>query len=144
MEGSPSVWFNGALCFPEKARISPFDHGLTVGNGIFETMVAREGVPYALSRHYKRLTRSAGVMGLEVPSKEEIQGAIGEVLEANGLTGETARVRVTVTGGEAPLGSDRGDLPSTVLVAAAAEPVVDGAALDGLDALGRLVFFTAE
>ena len=123
MTMSSSIWINGVLCSTGEARISPFDHGLTVGNGVFESLVAREGVPFALTRHHKRLCRSAEVLGLEVPPQEVFGKAISEVLKANELDGAAARLRITVTGGESPLGSDRGEQQATVIVAAVPAPV---------------------
>lgn len=32
------IWVNGALRDEADARVSVFDHGLTVGDGIFETV----------------------------------------------------------------------------------------------------------
>lgn len=114
-----TVWLNGELQLTEAARISPCDRGLTVGNGIFETLFAREGVPYAFHRHYTRLCKSAEVMGLEAPAAEVLRTALAEVLAANQLQRTPARLRITLTGGEAPLGSVGGGGAPTVLVAAA-------------------------
>ena len=38
------VWINGALYAPEDAQVSVFDHGLLVGDGVFETIKAVRGV----------------------------------------------------------------------------------------------------
>ena len=113
-----TVWINGALQSTEEVGISPFDHGVTVGNGVFETMLASDGSPFAFTRHYERLNRSAEMMGLSVRSREELWRASLEVLQANELVGCRARLRITVTGGPAPLGSERGEQGETTLVAA--------------------------
>lgn len=110
------VWLDGALVDQAGARISPFDHGLLVGDGVFETLTTVGGVPFAWSRHYQRLVRSAEGLGFAVPSSDELLAAARSVIEANGL--DEARVRVTVTSGPGPLGSDRGDGGSTALVSA--------------------------
>ncbi len=34
------VWLNGELVDEADARISPFDHGLLTGDGVFETLRA--------------------------------------------------------------------------------------------------------
>ena len=57
-------------------------------------------------------------MGLSVGSLEELRSACLEVLRANGLVECRARLRITVTGGPAPLGSERGEAGETTLVAA--------------------------
>lgn len=115
------VWANGALVPEAEAGVSPFDHGLLTGDGVFETLAAYGGRVFAFSRHYKRLCRSAAVLGLEAPDEAMLREACTAVVSANGLG--DARVRVTVTGGKAPLGSDKGDEGQTALVAAAAAPV---------------------
>ncbi|MGQ0433550.1 MAG: aminotransferase class IV [Microthrixaceae bacterium] len=110
------VWINGALVDAGEATVSVFDHGLTVGDGVFETLKAIDGEPFAARRHLARLRRSAAGLGLTVPpSDDELRAAMGEVLGASGLS--LARVRVTVTGGAAPLGSERGPGGPTVVVA---------------------------
>ena len=44
------VWVDGALVYAREARISPFDHGLLVGDGVFETLRVYGGVPFAWRR----------------------------------------------------------------------------------------------
>ncbi len=112
------VWINGALQSTDAVGISPFDHGMTVGNGVFETMLSSAGKPFAFTRHHRRLQRSAAAMGLSVRSQEELWAASLEVLQANELVGCRARLRITVTGGPAPLGSERGEEGETTLIAA--------------------------
>jgi len=112
------VWLDGQLVDGETARVSPFDHGLLVGDGVFETLRVYGGRPFAWRRHLERLVHSASGLGLVAPGHDELRGACEAVLEANALT--EARLRITVTGGVAPLGSERGDHSPTVLVAAAA------------------------
>ena len=110
------VFVNGSLVDAAEARISPFDHGLLVGDGVFETLLVYDGVPFAWTRHLERLAHSASGLGLALPEREAIRRAGDAVLQANGLT--AGRLRVTVTGGPAPLGSERGDASPTLVVAA--------------------------
>jgi branched-chain amino acid aminotransferase len=117
-----SIWINGQLTFPDKAGISAFDHGLTVGNGVFETLLSQEGAPFAFTRHYKRLCQSAEVLGLRAPEPSTLRTAIGAVLEANELGEGAARIRITLTGGVAPLGCERGEQEETLMVAAMEAP----------------------
>ncbi|MFB7458682.1 aminotransferase class IV [Streptomyces sp. NPDC056188] len=109
------LWLDGALRDLESARVSAFDHGLTVGDGIFETVKAVDGRPFALTRHLDRLTRSARGLGLPDPDHDEVRRACAAVLEANPMP--LGRLRITYTGGHGPLGSDRGDRGPTLLVA---------------------------
>jgi branched-chain amino acid aminotransferase len=109
------VWLDGALRDIEAARVSVLDHGLTVGDGIFETVKAVDGKPFALTRHLQRLTRSARGLGLPDPDHDEVRRACAAVLEANPMP--LGRLRITFTGGHGPLGSDRGDQGTTLVVA---------------------------
>jgi branched-chain amino acid aminotransferase len=111
-----SVWIDGALVDADTARVSPFDHGVLVGDGVFETLRVYDGRPFAWGRHLDRLEHSANGLGLPVPDRTAVQDAARAVLAANELT--EARLRVTVTGGIQPLGSERGASRPTVIVAA--------------------------
>lgn len=110
------IWLNGRVLPAEEARISPFEHGLLVGDGVFETMAVRNGRIIGLREHWQRLERSCAVLGLTAMDQAELCGAIGAVMRGNGLL--DARVRVTQTSGAGPLGSDRGTEQGTRLVAA--------------------------
>jgi branched-chain amino acid aminotransferase len=109
------LWLDGELRDIDSARVSVFDHGLTVGDGIFETVKAVDGEPFALTRHLNRLSRSARGLGLPEPDLDEVRRACAAVLEANPMP--LGRLRITYTGGHGPLGSDRGDHPPTLVVA---------------------------
>ncbi len=69
----------------DDARISPFDHGLLVGDGVFETLRVYDGVPFAWRRHLDRLAHSAAGLGLPVPDRDALRAAAGAVLAANDL-----------------------------------------------------------
>jgi len=112
------TWVDGALLDAADAVVSVFDHGLTVGDGVFETVKVRDGVPFALTRHLQRLTASARGLGLPEPDEAAVRRAVEETLAANPDV-DPARLRITVTGGVAPLGSDRGDARPTLVVAVA-------------------------
>lgn len=119
------VWINGAYITEGEAHISPFDHGVTVGDGAFETLVTYRGTPFAFSRHYERLLHSLKGLGLEgLPREEVLFAATCELLKLNKL-GDPARVRITVTGGMAGLCSERlKDAGLTVLIAVTAAPAM--------------------
>lgn len=113
-----AVWINGTLVPDDEARISIFDHGLVTGDGVFETIKVVSGVPFAMSRHLARLARSATGLGLSTPDLEQIRDGAMAVIDASSKP-ELARMRITVTGGIAPLGSERGGSPLTAIVAMA-------------------------
>jgi branched-chain amino acid aminotransferase len=109
---------NGELYPDDRARISVFDHGLVVGDGVFETVKVADGVPFAMTRHLARLSRSATGLGLAEPDLDQIRAGAMAVIE-NSPRLPLARMRITVTGGISPLGSERGDSPLTAVVAMA-------------------------
>jgi len=112
-----AVWLNGGLVDPDQAMVSAFDRGLTVGDGVFETLKVTAGRPFAVRRHLERLHRSAQGLGLDVPLVESsLRRVIDEVTAASGL--DLARLRITLTGGLSPLGSGRAPSTPTLIVAA--------------------------
>ena len=121
------VWLNGALVPAADAVIPVADHGLTVGDGLFETMKVVKGVPFAMARHLRRLRRTAEGLGLrDVPDDEALRTAVQSAIDANGDA--VGRVRLTVTGGTGPAGTTRGDAGPTVLVVCGPQSVWDVAA----------------
>lgn len=112
------MWMNGELVPDDDARITVFDHGLVTGDGVFETVKVAAGVPFALTRHLARLRTSALGLGLAEPDLDQIRAGAMAVIAASEAC-ELARLRITVTGGRAPLGSERGGSPLTAIVALA-------------------------
>jgi branched-chain amino acid aminotransferase len=88
-----------------------------VGDGVFETAMVLDGVPFALTRHLERLARSATALGLTA-DLDLARSAVDAVLAANDLP-PRARLRITLTGGEGPYGSERGSAEPTLIVATA-------------------------
>jgi branched-chain amino acid aminotransferase len=108
------VWLDGTLRDPASAAVHWSDHGITVGDGVFETIKLVDGAPFALRRHLERLHRSAGGLGLDVP--DALDAAVDEVVAAWGSA--AGRLRITLTGGPGPMGSQRGADGPTLLVTA--------------------------
>jgi branched-chain amino acid aminotransferase len=113
------AWVDGQLLDdPTAPAISVADHGFTVGDGVFEAIKVVGGQPFALSRHLTRLARSAAGMGLPPFDEQVVRRGVAATLEGQDLP--LGRIRITYTGGPAPLGSGRGTHPPTLVVAAAA------------------------
>jgi branched-chain amino acid aminotransferase len=118
------VWVDGTVSESAAARIAALDHGVTVGDGVFETAKVVDGTPFALTRHLARLRRSADALALRLPwDDEDLVAATLATIEAaaadeRNRSAGVGRVRLTVTGGPGPLGSDRSDVPPTLIIAA--------------------------
>lgn len=112
---------SGGLVDADEARVSVLDHGFTVADGVFETLKVVDGTAFALSRHLRRLERSAARMGLPAPDLASIADAVHETTRANRAeVGPLGRLRITYTAGAGELGSDRGEAAATLVVAIAA------------------------
>ena len=120
MNDQPIIWINGELLPAGEMRVSPFDLGLTVGLGVFETMAAYDGKVFAYEQHHQRLVASANVMDITAPARELIENAMLSVLKANDLLAGRARVRVSVSDGVNALTG--GDTAGNVIVTAVPMP----------------------
>lgn len=96
------VWIDGSF----EGRIDPADRGLTLGDGIFDTLVAFRRIPFAGDLHLARLTSQAGSIGIAIDPSSVCAGwdAVLASFEA-----EHAILRTTVTRGA----SGRGLWPAT-------------------------------
>lgn len=124
--GAPSgthevVWIDDGPVDATTAAIHWSDHGITVGDGVFETIKSVNGHPFALGAHLDRLERSAAGLALTLPPRSAIAAAAHDVAlrfhDGNGAD-TTARLRITVTAGRGPAGSERGNALPTLIVTA--------------------------
>ncbi|KGA14657.1 hypothetical protein GM51_16695 [freshwater metagenome] len=123
------VWLNDELVDAQKATVSVFDHGFTVGDGAFETLKVVNTQPVAFTRHIKRLVHSLNTIGIEFDKEDLLKKAINEVISANKSLGEVMRMRITYTSGVGPLGSDRTKDNFTLVVAVSPESIWPDTAL---------------
>ncbi len=121
MSDTVHVWVDGRLVAPEQPSVSALDHGITVGDGAFETCKVEDGVVFARRRHARRLDRSLATLGLPTADHDVIDAGVEAVLAAGGPLG-FGRLRYTVTAGTAPPGSGRVGAPLTYIVTAAPQP----------------------
>ncbi|MCK6627332.1 MAG: branched-chain-amino-acid transaminase [Anaerolineae bacterium] len=92
------VYLNGQFVSKEEARVSIFDHGYLLGDGIFETLRAYGGVIFKLEEHLQRLFNSAKYMMLTIPvSKAELTDLAYQTLAKSSL--QDAYLRITVSRG---------------------------------------------
>ena len=79
-----------------------------------------DGEVFALTRHLRRLARSAAGLALPEPDLDRVRAGIAELLAADGPM-PFGRLRITMTGGPGPLGSERVAGAATYVVQAAAQ-----------------------
>lgn len=111
------VYVNGSLVSRNEATVSVFDHGFLYGDGIFEGIRVYEGRIFKLKEHLERLFMSAKAIMLTVPlSLEEMQEAVMETVQANGLP--DAYIRLVVSRGPGDLGLDplRCSRPTVIII----------------------------
>ena len=76
------AWINGDLLPDATApAVAVTDHGLTVGDGVFEAIKVVDGRPFALDRHLERLHRSARGLGLPAVDEDAVRRGVAAVLE---------------------------------------------------------------
>ena len=115
------VWVDGQLVEADAPSVRALDHGVTVGDGAFETCKVADGEVFAMTRHLDRLDRTLAGLGLPPADRDRIRDGADAVLAAGPTIG-FGRLRWTVTAGAGPLGSDRDDSPMTYIVTAAEMP----------------------
>jgi branched-chain amino acid aminotransferase len=94
------VHVGGKLLHRDEAKVSVFDSSVQGGDAVWEGLrVYQQGV-FCLTKHLNRLQASAHSLAFaHIPTHKEIKKAIGETLEANGMTHDT-HIRLTLTRGE--------------------------------------------
>ena len=63
-------WINGTWGAPNKLLIPICDRGLTLGDGLFETILIYKGVPKLLESHLNRMRKGASILKMDAPPTE--------------------------------------------------------------------------
>jgi branched-chain amino acid aminotransferase len=90
---------DGRIGPAEELTIPVTDEGLLRGDGVFEVLRVYDGIPFALTEHLDRLERSGANLRLPEVFRGELEGEIGELLEARGGTAFDGSLRIVVTRG---------------------------------------------
>ena len=139
------VFINGKILPEDKACVSVFDRGLSYGDGIYETMKARDGQPLFLNEHLKRLRTGGRFLGLTgIKGFEDMirGGALQKLLNANGLGRGEAYVKLLVTRGTDKAGHlpAKGISPTLIIIA---KPI-DTALIRGIQEKGVSAVFVDD
>lgn len=93
------IYINGTLYSREEAKISVFDSGYLVGDGVWEAFRVHQGKMIFIDKHLDRLWQSAKVVGINITfSREELLQNILTTLDANRMK-DHIHVRVMLTRG---------------------------------------------
>jgi branched-chain amino acid aminotransferase len=104
------VWFNKGLV-AGKLTLSPQDRGLSLGDGVFETMAVNRGIALWRFEHVERMRGAAFELGIPFP-ETDIENAIDALTQR---TKDHHVLRLTLTRGEA--GHElAGDISKTTLI----------------------------
>lgn len=88
--------------------ISAYDRGLSLGHGLFETILTNKRSIPLLDYHWKRLITSVNFLDIKLPfNLNDLSTMINDLLHDNELIDKKGGVRLTITDGI----SDRGLLP---------------------------------
>lgn len=94
------VWINGDLVPRADAKVSVFDSGFLVGDGIWEGMRLHDGGVALLDRHLDRLFAGLHAVRIDLGmSRDEVVAALGEVVAANDMH-DDVHLRLMVTRGD--------------------------------------------
>lgn len=99
------AYLNGDLVPLEQASVSIQDRGITLGDGVFETLYYDGNEVECLKPHYDRLMK--GLALLQIPVDwvlSEFKAIIHQVVETNELFQQSVAIRVTCTRGVASRG----------------------------------------
>jgi branched-chain amino acid aminotransferase len=114
------TFLNGVKVEGAGAAVSPRDRGLTLADGLFETMRVRRGRVFQLRQHVDRMHR--GLLTLRIDAPPELDRCVTDAVVAAGL--DEASVRLTVTRGVGGAGLlVAREIPPTVIVTVGAMPV---------------------
>lgn len=93
------IYINGELFPRSEAKISVFDSGYLIGDGVWEGLRLHHGVLVFLEEHLDRLWQGAATIGLKLNmTREELTVAIRKTLDANQMA-DGIHVRLMLTRG---------------------------------------------
>jgi branched-chain amino acid aminotransferase len=115
------IYLNGQLVPRDEAKVSVFDSGFMLGDGVWEGLRLHNGRYAFLDLHLDRLFEGAKAINMDIGmSREELAAALYRTAEANGMTGGVhARLMVTRGPKKTPFQDPRLSLwgPTVVIVA---------------------------
>jgi branched-chain amino acid aminotransferase len=116
---STVAYVDGEYTQAQEATVSIFDRGLLYGDGIYETLLARDGRVFRLDKHLERLSASAIGIRLDLPvPRNKLRDIVLETVRRNQLSDAYIRIVVTRGVGFPNLDSRTVTSPPTLIVIA--------------------------
>src|SRR5262245_50677458 len=112
--GLPVFWIDGERKPNAEAHVSAADLGLTLADGVFETMRAYGGVVFRLDRHLARLERALATLEIPLPHRVRDQVIGAARVARDGVV----RLVVTRGVGAGGVAVQAGARPTMIVVAA--------------------------
>ncbi|MEO8921417.1 MAG: aminotransferase class IV [Caldimonas sp.] len=93
------VYLNGAFMPRDEARVSIFDSGFVLGDGIWEGLRLTRGRIISLEAHFDRLYEGASAIAIDIGmSRAELTQAVHDTLAKNAMT-DGVHIRLMITRG---------------------------------------------
>ena len=93
------IYVNGEFFHRSEAKISVFDSGFLVGDGIWEGIRLHHGQFAFLDRHLDRLSAGARTVDIDIGSRDTIERALRATVERNDMH-DDVHVRLMITRGD--------------------------------------------
>lgn len=93
------VFLNGKILRQEEVTISPFDRGFQFSDGVYEVIRYYPKKFFELHAHIDRLRYSLTELGIPLPSLDNIESLLEELIITNILSDETSIAYIQVTRG---------------------------------------------
>jgi len=117
MKNLSIVSMNGNIMPASDAKISPFDRGLRLGDGLFETIRVRDGRALYLNEHLNRMQSSAVILDFHTAEYDELVRMVNDFLRASGL--KEGSLRITLTRGDGEGMWPPKELPTLLVISGA-------------------------
>ena len=79
--------------------INASDRGLMYGDGVFRTLLIRQGLPLCWQQHYDKLNHDCAVIGIKCPSIQLLAADLKQLLQSRTELANDAVVKIVITRG---------------------------------------------
>jgi 4-amino-4-deoxychorismate lyase len=94
--------------------VAATDRGLAYGDGVFRTILSRQGKPFAWARHYRKLARDCAALELPCPSEDLLARELARALDP--ASAQVAKIIITRGSGERGYAPPREPSPTRIVM----------------------------